>query len=130
MQFGVIAGLLPTDNTQNPYGIQTDIIGTGGSSGSPIIDLNSGEVIAIAQNVLLTIAGGDAVFQRKGNPELLEGKFYATQKIGLVYGTSHHMLYGVPEGVKAELEERKPFRHAPKISVFQDEGMKVGYKPS
>ena len=38
MQFGRISGLMPVDVSTNPYAIQTDIIGTAGSSGSPIVD--------------------------------------------------------------------------------------------
>jgi S1-C subfamily serine protease len=61
MQFGRIAGLLPTDNTEYPSAIQTDIIGTDGSSGSPIVDLCSGEATAIAQKVILADVVGDRI---------------------------------------------------------------------
>jgi len=51
-QTGRISTIFPYDGTIEPEGIQTDIVGTGGSSGSPIVDANDGGVIAIAQNVL------------------------------------------------------------------------------
>ncbi len=53
LQKGIISSLLPIDESEKPYGIQTDIIGTGGSSGSPIINANTGDVLGIAQKVLL-----------------------------------------------------------------------------
>ncbi|WP_100182328.1 S1 family peptidase [Candidatus Nitrosotenuis aquarius] len=52
LQTGRISTIFPYDGTIEPEGIQTDIVGTGGSSGSPIVDANDGTVIAIAQNVL------------------------------------------------------------------------------
>lgn len=51
LQFGKIAGLLAWDGDETPYGLQTDIIGTGGSSGSPILN-SEGKVIAIAQKII------------------------------------------------------------------------------
>jgi S1-C subfamily serine protease len=50
-QSGKIVGMLPWDGDATPYALQTDIIATGGSSGSPIMN-NDGEVLAIAQNVI------------------------------------------------------------------------------
>src|SRR3972149_4421331 len=46
IQTGKIAGFLPIDSVEHPVAIQTDIIGTGGSSGSPILD-TEGNVIAM-----------------------------------------------------------------------------------
>jgi len=51
LQFGKIAGLLPWDEDTTPYALQTDIVGTGGSSGSPILD-HDGKVIAVAQKII------------------------------------------------------------------------------
>lgn len=45
IQFGHIVGLMPYDESSAPWGIQTDIVAVGGSSGSPIVDPNNGEVI-------------------------------------------------------------------------------------
>jgi len=42
IQFGKIASLMPNDRTNKPIGIITDIIGVGGSSGSPIINAETG----------------------------------------------------------------------------------------
>lgn len=54
LQFGKIGGLLPWDSDQFPYALQTDIAGTGGSSGSPILDYE-GNVIAIAQKIIPSV---------------------------------------------------------------------------
>ena len=52
LQHGRVASLLPVDYSQTPFGIQTDIVATGGSSGSPIVDAETGQVLAIAQQVI------------------------------------------------------------------------------
>jgi hypothetical protein len=51
IQFGHISGFMPYDDADIPYGIQTDIVGTGGSSGSPNVNTN-GELLGITQRVL------------------------------------------------------------------------------
>jgi hypothetical protein len=71
IQFGRVGSLFPVDNSPVPNGLQTDIVGTAGSSGSAIVDLN-GNVVGLALEVL----GADVMV---GN------KLY-TVKIGLVYG--------------------------------------------
>ena len=53
-QSGRIAGLRPHDESPKPWGIQTDIVAVGGSSGSPILDPSSREVIGMAQQVIAT----------------------------------------------------------------------------
>jgi hypothetical protein len=53
VQVGKITLFLPSDDVSIPYGIQTDIITGGGSSGSPIVDLNDGEVVGTTQEILL-----------------------------------------------------------------------------
>lgn len=55
IQFGHIVGLMPYDESSAPWGIQTDIVAVGGSSGSPIVDPNNGEVIGMAQQVISTM---------------------------------------------------------------------------
>jgi hypothetical protein len=48
IQRGLVSEVLPINNCNYPYGVQTNIVGTGSSSGSPIVDSN-GEVLGIAQ---------------------------------------------------------------------------------
>jgi len=78
LQYGRIASLLPTDHSHNPYGIQTDIIGTGGSSGSPIVDAESERVLGIAQNVIPSSVKG------------IINSENASAKIGLIWGISNY----------------------------------------
>jgi S1-C subfamily serine protease len=79
IQFGRIVSLFPVDNSPVPNGFQTDIIGTGGSSGSAIVDLK-GNVVGIA----LQVFGADVM---EGN----QSTRY-TAKIGLVYGLTTNIL--------------------------------------
>jgi hypothetical protein len=72
-----VVSLFPVDNSPVPNGFQTDIVGTAGSSGSAIVDLN-GSVVGLALEVL----GADVMV---GN------KLY-TVKIGLVYGLTTNVL--------------------------------------
>lgn len=83
LQYGRIASLLPTDHSQNPFGIQTDIIGTGGSSGSPIVDADTEQVLGIAQNVIP--ASTNVSINDKS----------ASAKIGLVWGISNYFVTDV-----------------------------------
>lgn len=55
LQYGRIASLLPVDFSQQSFGIQTDILSTGGSSGSPIVDAETEQVLAVAQQVIPSI---------------------------------------------------------------------------
>jgi len=80
IQYGHISSLIPHDTFQKPQGIQTDIISTGGSSGSPIIDANTGNVIAIAQKVI-----GGTAFTPTGK---------GVVNTGMVYGSSYNILKG------------------------------------
>jgi len=50
IQFGRVVSLFPVDNSPVPNGFQTDIVGTAGSSGSVIVDLN-GSVVSLALEV-------------------------------------------------------------------------------
>jgi hypothetical protein len=51
--------MCPHDESSKPWGIQTDIVTVGGSSGSPILDPSSREVISMAQHVIATITTVD-----------------------------------------------------------------------
>lgn len=77
IQLGRVASLFPVDNSPVPNGFQTDIVGTTGSSGSAIVDLN-GSVVGLALEVL----GAD----------VMVGKALYTAKIGLVYGLTTNIL--------------------------------------
>ena len=92
IQYGRISGFIPTDNAEKPYGIQTDIIGTGGSSGSPIIEVKTGRVVGISQNVI-----GGNVFRKteKGYSS------FGITNVGMIYGVSSHALSEVSSIVDA-----------------------------
>jgi len=105
-QFGRITGFMPTDNTPIPWGLQTDIIGTGGSSGSPLVDLSDGKVVGIAQKVLSsTVEGKFKGFTKDSIPKNITGIFNATTKIGLVYGITSFYFKGLHEKVKEDYEK-------------------------
>ena len=100
LQPGIISSLLPTDNTTRPYGIQTNIVGTGGSSGSPIVNYDSGDVVGMAQKVLTA--------------EISQTQ--QTAKIGLTYGISNYFvadaLPDIINKLKSEIDkEGKPKKH-------------------
>lgn len=95
-QTGKVSGLLPFDDAPDPYGIQTDIIGVGGSSGSPILDSNDGTVIGIAQQVLP--ASVEVSVKDELNKKQMKGVGIAT--IGQVYGISHNVLYDIIKNIK------------------------------
>jgi hypothetical protein len=93
IQFGRIVSIFPVDNSPVPNGFQTDIIGTGGSSGSAIVD-SKGNVVGIA----LQVFGADVM---EGN----ESTRY-TAKVGLVYSLTTNMLNVILNNV-ADFFERK-----------------------
>lgn len=88
LQFGRISGFMAHDTDEIPYGIQTDIVGIDGSSGSPIINANTGNVIGIAQSVLLSYF------------ETNDKSFSGKAKLGLTWGTSNTILSAVVKGAK------------------------------
>ena len=95
-QFGKISGLLPFDDAKSPYGIQTDIIGVGGSSGSPIINPKNSKIIGIAQQVIPA-----DVEVRIPNTKLNEElSAFGMAKIGQVYGISNSTLRPIIEAIK------------------------------
>lgn len=94
VQFGKIVNFLPTDDSPIANGIQTDIIGTGGSSGSAIVDIQ-GNVVGIALEVMK--AG------------VLEGNSptrYATN-VGLVYGLAPNLLKPIASSLDIFFEQGK-----------------------
>lgn len=103
MQFGHISALLPSDD-MIPYGIQTDILATGGSSGSPLVSIETGEVIGLAQKIISTYAAVSVPekAQRKARmPDKLEGFAH----LGIVYGDAYHMIADIPNLTKDNFED-------------------------
>jgi hypothetical protein len=90
-----------------PWGLQTDIIGTGGSSGSAIVDPSDGKVVGIAQRVLpCGIMGIYKEFVRTQGGEIrtMDRTISGKAKIGLGYGITSHYLFGLGESVKRSRE--------------------------
>jgi len=108
IQFGRIAGLMPYDDSNNPWGIQTDIVAMGGSSGSPIIDPSSGEVIGMAQQVIATITTVDKEGMPSNLFELTKGPLYGIAPIGLAYGVTNQILSPLPNICKDYFEKGLP----------------------
>jgi len=96
IQYGRVAGLMPDDDSNNPWGIQTDIIAMGGSSGSPIIDPSSGEVIGMAQQVIATMTTVDKEGMPSNLYELTKGPLYGIAPIGLAFGVTNQILSPLP----------------------------------
>jgi len=82
IQTGKISSLMPSDKSSKPFGLFTDVIGVGGSSGSPIIDARTNEVLGIAQNIV-----GANVFDKVLEP-------IGTAGIGVIWGVTMYFLYG------------------------------------
>lgn len=108
IQFGHIAGLMPYDESPTPWGIQTDIVAVGGSSGSPIIDPKDGEVIGMAQQVISTMT----TVYKEGMPtnlyKLTKGPLYGVAQLGLAYGVSNMVLSLLPNISKNYFERGHP----------------------
>lgn len=103
IQFGHITGFMPIDDIRVPWGIQTDIIGAGGSSGSALTDSSDGKVIGIAQRVLQCgINGIYTEFSNKNDCGEVTRRRMVTGKanIGLVYGITAYSFFGLPDIVK------------------------------
>ena len=108
IQFGHIAGLMPYDESSTPWGIQTDIVAIGGSSGSPIIDPSDGKVIGMAQQVISTMT----TVYKEGMPtnlyKLTKGPLYGVAPLGLAYGVSNMILSLLPNISKNYFEKGHP----------------------
>jgi len=118
IQFGRIVGLFPTDDNPNPWGIQTDIIAMGGSSGSPIVEQNSAEVLGMAQDVIATMTTVDKYGMPLSLYELTKGPLYGIAPIGLAYGVSNQILSLLPSVAKNYFE-----KNLPPDFLFQDTGV-------
>jgi len=92
IQFGKIASLMPNDRTTRPIGLITDIIGVGGSSGSPIVNADTGEVLGIAQHVIPATVS-DKLLKPIGSTNM-----------GLTWGITLYFLY---DGVYRMIEAMK-----------------------
>ncbi len=118
IQFGRIAGLMPSDDSPTPWGIQTDIIAMGGSSGSPIVDPNSGEVLGMAQEVIATMTTVDKYGMPPNLYEFTKGPLYGVAPIGLAYGVTNQILSLLPNISKNYFE-----RGLPPDVLFQNTGV-------
>ena len=92
-QFRHISAFMPSDNYKKPYGIQSDIIGTGGSSGSPIISVNDGKVIGLAQQVI------------PAEVDVETRKVPAMAKIGLIFGLTSGIIKQCYEAARKSREK-------------------------
>jgi S1-C subfamily serine protease len=108
VQFGRIVGVMPIDEAPTPNAIQTDIVATGGSSGSAIVHVETGEVVAIAQQVLI------APVMENDNATPY------TAKIGLVYGITNHILFRMSEVAAQYFENGKPIDFDFASTVFHN----------
>lgn len=130
-QFGHIGAYMSTDNSLVPYGVQTDIVGTAGSSGSPILELNTGTVIGFAQRVFTSDINFKIESMRlTENINTPEIDATGTAKIGLIYGLTTFQFPDFPDRLKAMVEENVslivPFRSS--ILRFK-ELRKIGERP-
>lgn len=100
IQFGRLTGLMSTDDVNMPWGIQTDIVGTGGSSGSAIVDSTDSTVIGIVQNVFTAEVGDytKSSYSCDAHPNKVPISGHA--KIGLVYGASFHQFHDVLDRIQ------------------------------
>ena len=96
IQSGRIAGLMPHDESLKPWGIQTDIVAVGGSSGLPILDPSSREVIGMAQQVIATMTTVDKEGMPPNLYELTKGPLYGIAPMGLAYGVTNQILSLLP----------------------------------
>jgi hypothetical protein len=79
LQFGRTTAFMPEDNHINPYGLQTDIVGTGGTSGSPIVSEDC-KIVGLAQQVITA-----ETYNKREKPS-------GDAKIGLIFGPTNSIL--------------------------------------
>jgi Trypsin-like peptidase domain len=96
IQFGRISRFMPYDDADIPYGIQTDIVGTGGSSGSPIVNM-SGELLGIAQRVI------PAEVLNSGSELQKDNEVSEFAKIGITYGLFNQYFPEMLRGARESL---------------------------
>jgi len=120
IQFGKIASLMPNDRTTRPIGMITDIIGVGGSSGSPIVNADTGEVLGIAQHIVpATVL--DKLLKPIGNANM-----------GLTWGITLYFLqegiYRMIESMKKEVNEiGEPLENTKKVLRLDYTAGEAGY---
>jgi hypothetical protein len=111
LQKGGISALMPTDDDITPDGFMTDIIGTSGSSGSPITD-TEGRIIGVARSVIPSTLIQDG-------KQLLN----AFAPIGLVYAVGNNKFF---HWAKSAIEyydtgERTPAKVASTVLKFKQD---------
>jgi hypothetical protein len=131
VQFGHISGYMPHDNSPMPYGLQTDIVGTAGSSGSPIVELKTGLVLGFAQQVFTTdINFTIPPFELTKSLKTEEISASGTAKIGLIYGLTAFQFPDFPDKLKGFVEDNVPLYVKFRSSNLRiKELRKIGDKP-
>lgn len=108
VQFGQVTAYMPMDVIAIPYGVQTNIVGTGGSSGSPIIELVSGKVIGIVQEVLMSgVTGKLDRIQTSSTSSMKIPTVETTTNVGLMHGINMQLFYELCEQAKHNIYGRR-----------------------
>lgn len=113
---------MPFDEIKYPVGLQTDIVGTGGSSGSPIVDVITEEVVGLAQNVFSTIVSGETNQVDVGisiNPIPIS----SSATIGLTYGVCSNTFFNLPKIAGHSYKNNIPISSTP----IEISGLRFGF---